>query len=194
MTTNHEMSSLIFPLSVAFLFSLSFSPVGLNFSFPIVSLSFSVSARLTLIFLPCLSHFLSPSLFSFSVCLTLVSFLSVSSCFPFLFSFLSFSFLLFQQSHSHFPLSLSFSLSIFLSFPCHFPSLFISSLSSPHCFSLSAHLALVLSIFHSSLFPSLSISLYLLVFLPLCSSHSRSLLLSFLSLSLQLCCPHWAHH
>lgn len=191
-----DLSYLIFSLSVAFLFSFSFSPVGLNFSFPVisthftflpVSLSFSFPVYLTL-FHPLYFAFLSVSL---------VSFLFVSSCFPFLFSSLSFSFLLFQQSKSNFPLSLSFSLSIFLSFlpyrtlfpvtfPPSSPCLSLPPIVFPLCSSCSRFLSL--SISHSFLFPSLSISLF--IFLSFSFSAHLTLALSFsLSIPVSLALP-----
>jgi len=174
-----DLSHLIFSLSVAFLFSFSFSPA--------VSLSFSFPVYLTL-FHPLYFAFLSVSL---------VSFLFVSSCFPFLFSSLSFSFLLFQQSKSNFPLSLSFSLSIFLSFlpyrtlfpvtfPPSSPCLSLPPIVFPLCSSCSRFLSL--SISHSFLFPSLSISLF--IFLSFSFSAHLTLALSFsLSIPVSLALP-----
>ncbi len=196
--------SLVF-LHHVYLILMSFLSISLHFFFPTISLFFSFSACLTssfpifLCFPPSLppsllSHSYFPSLSLSSSLSFLLRFISLSTC-------LSYSLppsLCFLLSHflPHptliFPLSISLHLYLLISLSscCHFPPLWLSHSHFP---SLSASL-----LFSPRLSPTPSRFLFLFLSVSLFNSLSFSLparlTLSFPSLSLRLCRPHWAHH
>ncbi len=186
-----------------------------SYVLPLYKSKFLFSNYLTLLLLLCLSHFhlsLSVSVFlplsPLPYCLTPIS--RLSHCLPlsfFLLRFISLSTCLsyslppslcFLLSHflPHptliFPLSISLHLYLLISLStgCHFPPLWLSHSHFP---SLSASL-----LFSPRLSPTPSRFLFLFLSVSLFNSLSFSLparlTLSFPSLSLRLCRPHWAHH